>query len=289
MKTIYLFSLTLFIFLLSIQSSSAQQNCNGFKADFTFAPDTAAVQNGMGTVKLTNTSTYFDSSNVNYQWQYGVGLFSNDSNKTHSQTYFFIPATFNVCLKATRIKNGNTCRDSTCKSVYVENCFIRADFTIAKDSSCFIYTFTSARPANTYDWSFGDGTNSTAKSVKHVFTSTGEHNVCLIVTDTLQSGVICSDVTCITLNICKGLSVSTYDNITDVKVYPNPIDNQFNIETTYTTPLQFTITDLLGREVKFGAFTEKTTITVSDLANGVYYLELRDNEKVVFRQKISKL
>jgi len=274
-------------FILLSTSLSAQQNCNSFKADFTFAPDTAAVQNGMGTVKFTNTSTYFDSSNVSYRWQYGVGSFSNDSNKTHSQTYFFIPATFNVCLKATRIKNGDTCQDSTCKSVYVENCFIRADYTITKDTSCFIYTFTSARPANTYDWSFGDGTNSNLKSVKHVFTSRGEHNVCLIVTDTLQSGIVCSDVKCLTITVCKGLSISELNTL-NALVYPNPIGNQFFIETSSTAPLQYTITDVLGKTVKEGSFTEKTTLNTANLANGFYYLEISDAQKLVFRQKISK-
>lgn len=275
-------------FILLSTSLSAQQNCNSFKADFTFAPDTAAVQNGMGTVKFTNTSTYFDSSNVSYRWQYGVGSFSNDSNKTHSQTYFFIPATFNVCLKATRIKNGDTCQDSTCKSVYVENCFIRADYTITKDTSCFIYTFTSARPANTYDWSFGDGTNSNLKSVKHVFTSRGEHNVCLLVTDTLKSGIVCRDVSCRIVTICKGLSTTLPINLIQATAYPNPIKSILNIETPSTNLLKFTITDLLGRAVKSGFFSEKIAVDLSALNNGFYYLELIDDQKVVFRQKISK-
>lgn len=282
------FYLSVILLLFLSSSLSAQQNCNSFKADFKFAPDTLAVQSGVGTIKLTNTSTYFDSSNVSYKWTYGVGSFSNDSNKIHGYTFFFIPATFNVCLIATLINNGDTCRDSTCKSVYVENCFIRADYTIAKDTSCFIYTFTSARPANTYDWSFGDGTNSNLKSVRHIFTSTGEHNVCLIVTDTLQSGIICSDVKCQTITICKDLNVPNLNAETKVKVYPNPIGSTFFIETSYTKPVQYFITDVLGRTIMQGSFTKNISINVSDLKKGNYFLELRDKQKVVFRQKISK-
>lgn len=264
-------------------------SCDCFKVGFTVSIDTPSVLNGMGVINLTNTTTCADSSTVMYEWSYGDALTSTDTNKVHSHTYFSTTNTYTVCLKATRIKNGDTCIDSTCIIIEVAVCELNADFSIAGDTSCFLHHFASIHQGNfnNHRWTFGDSSSAKGVNVNHIYAKKGNYTVCHYVTDTLNSGIVCKDSVCKTITVCEGLSISEFNTL-NALVYPNPIGNQFFIETSNTVPLQYTITDVLGKTVKEGSFTEKTTLNTANLANGFYYLEISDAQKLVFRQKISK-
>lgn len=255
------------------------------EADFTYELDSTKSANGIGKVVFSNTS-YCSGDTVTYQWDYGDGSSSSiDSAHTHN---YATPGTYYTCLTITCIKDNDTCIDTTCKNVTIDFCSVNADFSYAEDTSCFTYLFVSANPANNHRWTFGDGSSSSSANTKHGYTQKGDYTVCHYVIDTLQSGIICKDSMCATISVCKGLRVSEYYNSINAKVYPNPMGNKLNIETSSTTPLQFILTDLLGRTINKGSFTENTTINVSALAGGIYHLELRDEAGVVYRQKVSK-
>lgn len=255
------------------------------EADFTYEIDSTKAANGIGDVIFTNTSHCLGDS-VTYDWDYSDGSNSTVGATKHPHNYT-TPGIYYACLTITCIKDNDTCIDTTCKNVAVDFCQLSPDFSYTINSNCFTYTFSSVSSANNHKWTFGDGSSSNSPNVKHIYTQKGEYTVCHIMTDTLQKGIICKDSICKTITVCKGLSISEFNSI-NALIYPSPVRNELKIETATISVLQFTITDLLGRKSKEGNFTENTTINVSDLASGIYYLELRDKNNIVFRQKISK-
>jgi hypothetical protein len=64
-----------------------------------------------------------------------------------------------------------------------------------------------------------------------------------------------------------------------VSVYPNPTKGlvTFNLSSSTSTP--FTITNNIGQVVKAGNFTKSTTLDVSDLDNGVYFVNITQNNQ----------
>lgn len=75
----------------------------------------------------------------------------------------------------------------------------------------------------------------------------------------------------------------------EFSLYPNPGEQFINIEVTNAAPGQFTITDLQGRVIRQGSFSElKFKLDISQLSRGSYLLHLKQGE--LFRtQKFSKL
>lgn len=77
------------------------------------------------------------------------------------------------------------------------------------------------------------------------------------------------------------------------KVFPNPVSNLINF--SFSTADQETVTvsvkDLLGRTLvqqQASNFTERGTIDVSNLSNGVYYLELNNGKNLVTKKFVKK-
>ncbi len=78
-------------------------------------------------------------------------------------------------------------------------------------------------------------------------------------------------------------SISTFSNINSISVYPNPASSEINISFSLSNNFTIEIINTLGEAVL--KFQNQTKIDVSQMAKGIYYLKVCDNQKT-YTQKI---
>lgn len=124
-------------------------------------------------------------------WDFGDGSTSNLQNPHHIYT---TTGTYQVCLMIS--DSSNNCQNMYCENVIVGvhpggGCqayfYSEPDFNSANGINFWNY---SGGTGNSYSWEFGDSTSSTMENPHHIFTHTGEYDVCLTVTDSV--GTTCS-------------------------------------------------------------------------------------------------
>ncbi len=74
-------------------------------------------------------------------------------------------------------------------------------------------------------------------------------------------------------------------NENTIALYPNPAKNLLHISGIEKGNTSFTITDIQGRQVLLGAINE-SAINISELRNGLYFLELKSAEKIILTRFI---
>ena len=131
---------------------------------------------------FTNTSTIIPIATLTYQWSFGDGGTSGNQSPMHS---YLTAGSYIVRLITTSL---NGCTDTVRQTITV-NPKPFVSFIVNLVSQClggnnFVFTNNSTVPSGTisYQWSFGDGGNSTAQNPNHIYTSAGNYNVRLIVT-----------------------------------------------------------------------------------------------------------
>ena len=149
-------------------------NFNNINTSFT-APDSVCVNEA---VNFVNTSSATATTSL---WKFGDG---STANFTSGLKKFTSPGTYNVKLTQTY----SNCSDSAGKIIKVNPRPVAA-FTADKTAFCqtpanvnFTHTATDAV---SYQWLFGDGTTSTQQNPSHTYTSYGNFDVTLIVTNSL--------------------------------------------------------------------------------------------------------
>jgi len=130
------------------------------KADFTYSIE------GL-TVTFTNTS----EDAKNYEWNFGDSNTSNEQSPVHSYTS---NGEYTVSLKAI---NGSK-NDSKSEKIKVIRPEPKADFKYTIDNLRVTFTNLSD-DANSYEWNFGDGSNSIEKNPAHTYSDYGIYNVSL--------------------------------------------------------------------------------------------------------------
>ncbi len=146
-------------------------------------PNLGFTVNNGGQCISTNLFAFTNQTTgaVSYLWNFGDGTTSILTNPTKSYSN---NGPFNVTLIAT---NSNGCKDSLTQTVLV---FEKptASFTFPNNAICsntlsVTPTNTSAGLSNTYLWSFGDGTTSTATNPIKIYTTQGTYNIKLVATN----------------------------------------------------------------------------------------------------------
>ena len=92
-----------------------------------------------------------------------------------------------------------------------------------------------------------------------------------------------------THNIVEGSALSVEDEtLVDVSIYPNPVEDELNIKTkTDVTNKIATVFDINGKRV-LNLKLKSTTMDVSSLTSGVYFLRLESEGKIMKRKFIKK-
>jgi hypothetical protein len=88
------------------------------------------------------------------------------------------------------------------------------------------------------------------------------------------------------LFVMEGITLNTNENnYAQFKLYPNPTDDYINVETIETQEfVSYQIFDIHGRVVKSSVWNQ-STIIVSDLNSGTYFLQLIDTKGKLQSQK----
>lgn len=173
------------------------------------------IATGVASFTYSNQSVFLISFNgsfsgtaSNWYWNFGDGNSANIQDTAYTYTGCIYNACLQVaddfgCLVAPVCQTINACIANPC---YVN--FSHVD-------SCNSVKFSSQNLTNNtiYNWSFDDGTFSSAANPIHNYSASGNYNVCLISTDTV---LFCSDTAChaVTVHVMNGSPTFIYSNIT---------------------------------------------------------------------------
>jgi subtilisin family serine protease/PKD repeat protein len=173
---------------------------------------------------------------------------------------------------------------------------IETNFSISTDSLDLSLansgiSFTDAtQNATAWFWDFGDGNTSTQQNPTHIYTQPGVYEVYL----QTENSTGCSDAMTQTITILN-FPVSTNDVnifINNIKIYPNPTNDILNIELNLDkkSKVQFQIFDAVGKLVLTTSNqsfnTQSTTLDLSNLPLGIYFLQVRIDENVVTKKVV---
>lgn len=132
--------------------------------------------------------------------------------------------------------------------------------------------------ATTYNWTFGDGANSTQGSPSHTYNTDGTYTVVL-------SGDLgnCSATDTLTIIVGNGgpTSIEDFKIEEAITVYPNPNNGQFNltIQLPYYQNVTYTLFDAIGKVIQTNSLENvlnfENSINISNNSKGVYYLRVQ--------------
>lgn len=256
----------------------SDSTCHAILVDSCYATFTYTFNGTTG-----NFTGYANGSSPNsvYVWNFGD---SSPSVYTQNATHTFAnPGTYNVCFAYYDLVTG--CDDSLCMPVTVGGC--NADFTWV-DSLGYVFFIgnSSLGNAGVYFWDFGDGNYSSSQYPSHTYTSPGNYQVCLVVTDSLQN--FC-DSTCHMVTVTNVAGLDERINITGISLSPNPSDESVAL-TFYMAQsgdAAISVYDIAGREIlkpvqeQFSAGKQQVAINTQNIAPGIYFVQINVNGQSV--------
>ena len=301
------------VWLYAYDPLDSTQYCNTQYSDTVFVSNTNPAQFCNSNFVLwqdsLNQYAYYGynlstgSVGMTYLWSFGDGTSSTQQYPQHTYTSTGV---YNVCLTVS--DSINSCIDTHCDSAFVSNTnpaqFCNSNFVLWQDSlnqyAYYGYNLSTGSVGMTYLWSFGDGTSSTQQYPQHTYTSTGVYNVCLTVSDSINS---CIDTHCDSagvfrimtgvgmnqLNILNSSPTSSIiENIYPVSmnIFPNPVseNSQLIVLSEKNFKATINILNVLGEIVS----TESQLIAVgknniqlktNNIAPGTYFLCVFDGDK----------
>jgi PKD repeat protein len=131
------------------------------------------------TVQFTDLST---GSPTVWNWSFGDGNYSNDQNPNHT---YNVAGVFTVRLIATNVYGSSTATRTNYITVSVKLpvAAFSANQTAGYPPLAVEFTDASTGSPTNYNWSFGDGTYSTAQNPVNIYTSMGNYTVMLTVSN----------------------------------------------------------------------------------------------------------
>lgn len=168
-------------------------------------------------------------------------------------------------------------------TVYVLNGGGAGGFWVTGNGTSTVNFTPNDLTAGTYTWYFGDGTSATQLSPTHTYSSAGTYSVELIV-----SNGTCSDTVTQTVNTVTAAGIKTINGISSLSVYPNPANGLLTLSVNSSNPVsgcQLSVSNVLGQttysqSVDLESGTNKFSINISNLSEGVYFINLQNGGKV---------
>ncbi len=138
------------------------------------------------------------------------------------------------------------------------------------------------------EWNFGDNSalvNSQGnQTVTHTYAWPELYQVCMKVTRYVNDGTVCTDSICKTVDLI-GVGIFS-NNETSINIWPNPVKETLNLSAG-DQPLNGTyqVVNLLGEIMLQGRLSgSKTSIQTSDLAVGLYMIQIHSSEGILTRK-----
>lgn len=240
-------------------------SCNTPVAGFTVATNELALS-------LTSTATNQDT----ITFTYGDGTSGADTTHTYA-----LPGTYEVCQIATRFCGS----DTFCQNITVTCAKASAEFGIKANGGSSV-TFTSfAANADSIRFVYGTTVFSTASPWTYDFGGPGTYTVSMIAYSK------CGNDTTTTQVLVLGTDISARLDASSLVLFPNPTERDVTLGLTLHKPadLRVGIVDMCGREVFRQQYDQvagyfRTEISLPDLANGVYLVQIRVNDALVIRK-----
>lgn len=187
-----------------VVQGSTGGNCN---ANFT----TRSITN-RNTVNFADLSTpQGGAPGSTWQWDFGDGNSSTQQNPQHTYSR---AGMYRVCLIYNVTTLAGACSDTFCTVVNVNAntpSACQAGFIYRARTNGWVQFSDFSRPNATatsissWQWSFGDGTGSTAQNPRHQYAQSGTYRVCLIYSyQSSQMGPVCSDTLCRLIRVQVG-------------------------------------------------------------------------------------
>jgi hypothetical protein len=135
-------------------------------------------------------------------------------------------------------------------------------------------------------WDFGEGTTSNVQDETFQYIDYGTYDVTLTVTNAAG----CIDEVSAQVEISGCLGIEENVQLTDVNIYPNPSNGDFNLDVTFATTSDMTIelVDINGRMI-FTDFVKDVTTYAhkfdgSDFMKGMYFVKIKANNETVTKK-----
>ncbi|WP_420573924.1 M14 family zinc carboxypeptidase [Kordia sp.] len=156
----------------------------------------------------------------------------------------------------------------------------------SSDNGEVTFTNTSTN-ATSYSWDFGDGNMSTDENPTHTYVVSGNYTVTLTATNAACGDNITSEMVNVTV---IPLSV-TDELLTNVNIYPNPVEDKLYIDTDHHSLQNIVIYNLLGEQILQRSISENNSQIALDLQQvkqGVYMIKLDFTEGNLIKKIIIK-
>ncbi|MEI6123654.1 MAG: M14 family zinc carboxypeptidase [Bacteroidota bacterium] len=239
---------------------------------------TVSIPAGMSTVALnfnvpvgigmslrctsTNPNMYRSSGGITFPYSIAGKISITGTNASASRYYFF----YNW-----EIETPGGCASARVPVVATIGTTPTAGFSNIVSLNTVNFTNTSTN-ATSYQWTFGDGGSSSSPNPSHLYTTTGNYTVQLIVINGNCSDTSTQQVVITTVGVDENL-------FSKVAIYPNPVLGDFTIDfgTRSTIPVIVDIYSMNGqlRYTKTISNTlEPANINIASFAAGVYAIRL---------------
>lgn len=255
--------------LLTISNNDSLQVIS-LSANVIFAPTADfqyQVQNVCnGTVSFTNES----SNGSQYQWDFGDGQFSGAVNPQHTYNK---PGTYSVML----VTSNSGGSDTTFKTVILNDVlYVASEFPDTVQAGTTVQFIDSSMYANSWQWYFGDGNNSTTPNPQHTYQNKGTFIVTLLVTNSAG----CSGSTNNAIIVTSGIGIR--EQALEAALYPNPTSGSLHIECSAAE--RIILYSSTGAQILDIPFVED--LDLSNLPAGSYQIVLLGNSGL-WRETIS--
>jgi PKD repeat protein len=262
-------------------ANGCSASSNTISVNVSDSPIPTISANGSTSICDGTSVTLSASTADSYAWTFnGVGL---------PETTQTIDATLEG-LYTVNVTNADACNGvgSSTPILINVNPTPTADASFTQTNGSFTVQFlNNSTNASSYSWDFGDGNTSTSANPSHTYATGGDFTVVLTATNGDCSNTF-------TINLT---SVAVSENVAfeDLMVFPNPTENELNIQFSSFDSgiMNATIFNLAGQIVSAEAFAVNAgnmfhTIDTSNLESGVYFVNLSNNTSNITIRVIKK-
>ncbi|MFN7119588.1 MAG: PKD domain-containing protein [Saprospiraceae bacterium] len=236
-----------------------------------------AVPNALFTVNRPNGCAphlvnFTDASSGAYEsrvWEFPGGN-PTMSTAANPQVIYNNPGQYDVTLIIKGALGNDTLRNIAYINVLPSPI---PSFSYVINGNTVTFNNTSSN-AQTYQWNFGDGQTSTQPNPTYTFSASGVYTITLN-----ASNAYCGRSTSQTIAVGLNSTEDLYQS--GIMIAPNPFHNQLFINSTlYNYQLGYQLYNIQGQVLQRGNFTGKTELNLSAFANGMYILQLQNEDKI---------
>ncbi|MEM9931359.1 MAG: PKD domain-containing protein, partial [Bacteroidota bacterium] len=147
---------------------------------------TAAFGSNASSLTLDFTDLSFGDPQT-WSWDFGDGTNSDEQNPSHTYDQ---PGNYQVCLTVT-----NSCETNTSCTLLNVNCTsVAANFNEQISGLTILLTGNADPIADTYNWTFGDGSIGQGQFLNHTYQAPGTYQVCLTVNGPCGLDTYCENI-----------------------------------------------------------------------------------------------